>query len=325
MTTLSHKTIRSLFTGANSVLVASHIRPDGDAVGSLLGLGNALIKSGKKVFMALSDGVPSNFHYLFGANLVKRSIPKDQQFDMTISLDISDMDRSGGIFGDREITLNIDHHITNTLFGKYNLNDPDSVATCALIAENLENWGLPSDAETASLLMTGLITDTIGFRTSNMSSKAMRIAASLMDKGAMLPEIYQQALTNKNFDQLIYWGYALKKLQRKERLAWTTLSIDDRQDAGYNGNDDADLNSILSSIIDSDITILFVEQKNGHVKVSWRGKSGFNVSDLATTFGGGGHPAASGADIEGSLENVQATVIEKTFELMEDKENDKFI
>ncbi len=325
MTTPLHKTIRSLFQNANSVLIASHIRPDGDALGSIFGLGNALLQAGKKVYMALSDGVPSNFHYLHAANLVKRSVPKDQKFDLTISLDISDLERSGGIFGEREIILNIDHHITNTLFGKYNLNDPDSVATCALIAENLENWGLSINAETASLLMTGLITDTIGFRTSNMSSKAMRIAADLIDKGANLSEIYQQALTNKNFDQLVYWGYALKKIQRKDRLAWTTLTLRDRQEAGYNGNDDADLNSILSSIIDYDITVLFVEQKNGHVKVSWRGKSGFNVSDLAQSFGGGGHPAASGADIEGSLENVQMAVIDKTLKLMEDKENEKII
>jgi phosphoesterase RecJ-like protein len=269
--------------------------------------------------MALSDGLPSNFRYLHGANLVKRHVPTDQKFDLTISLDISDLDRSGGIFGNREIILNIDHHITNTLFAIYNLNDPESVATCALIAENLESWGLSINADTASLLMTGLITDTIGFRTSNISSKAMRIAADLIDKGADLPTIYQQALTNKNFDQLIYWGYALKKLQRNDRIAWTTLTLDDRKDAGYNGNDDADLNTILSSIIDCDITILFVEQNNGHVKVSWRGKSGFNVSNLAQSLGGGGHPAASGADIEGNLEDVKLTVINKTLELM--KEN----
>jgi phosphoesterase RecJ-like protein len=319
MTIPSQKTINALFSEARSVLLAAHIRPDGDAVGSLLGLGNALIQSGKKVFMALSDGLPSNFHYLHGAQLVKRSVPKDLKFDLTISLDISDMDRSGGIFGNREIILNIDHHITNTLFGKYNFNDPDSVATCALIAENLEGWGLSINAETASLLMTGLITDTIGFRTSNMSSKALRIAADLVEKGADLPTIYQQALTNKSFDQLIYWGYALKKLQRNDRIAWTTLTLDDRKDAGYNGNDDADLNAILSSIIDCDITILFVEQNNGHVKVSWRGKSGINVSDLAQSLGGGGHPAASGADFEGGLEEVQRKVIEKTLELT--KEN----
>jgi phosphoesterase RecJ-like protein len=319
MTIPYRETIKALFTEAQSVLLASHIRPDGDAVGSLLGLGNALILSGKKVFMALSDGLPSNFHYLHGAHLVKRVVPKGLKFDLTISLDTSDLDRSGGIFGNREIILNIDHHITNTLFAQYNLNDPESVATCALVAENLEHWGLSMNAETASLLMTGLITDTIGFRTSNMSSKAMRIAADLIDKGADLPTIYQQALTNKSFDQLIYWGYALKKLKRNDRLAWTTLTLDDRKDAGYNGNDDADLNTILSSILDCDITILFVEQNNGHVKVSWRGKSGFNVSNLAQSLGGGGHPAASGTDIEGSLEEVQFTVINKTLELM--KEN----
>jgi len=316
MTIPSQQTIKNLFSSAQSVLISAHIRPDGDAIGSLLGLGNALHQSGKKIFMALSDGIPTNFHYLYGSQLVKRNIPKDLNFDLSISLDTSDLDRAGKIFENREIILNIDHHITNTNFAKYNFIDPDAVATCAVLAENLESWGLPIDSQTASLLLTGIITDTIGFRTSNMSSKALRITADLIDKGANLPVIYEQALTNKTFHQLIYWGYALKKLERQDRLVWTTLTLDERKDAGYNGNDDADLNAILSSIIDADITILFVEQNNSHVKVSWRAKPGFTVSSLAQLFGGGGHPAASGADIIGNLEDIQKTVIEKTIEFM---------
>jgi phosphoesterase RecJ-like protein len=318
MTLPSNKTIYDLFDHAQSILLAAHIRPDGDAIGSLLGLGISLIENGKSVFLALSDGIPSNFHYLPGANLVKKSVPDDLEFDLTVSLDTSDLERSGGIFGDREIILNIDHHITNTLYGKVNFNDPDAVATCAILAENLESWGLKINSETARLLMTGLITDTIGFRTSNMTPKALNIAADLFEKGANVPEIYDQALTTKSFEQLVYWGYALKRLKRINNLAWTTLTLQDRKDAGYNGNDDADLNAILSSIIDSDITILFVEQNNGHVKVSWRGKPGKNVSSLAQSLGGGGHPAASGADLEGSLEDVQNKVIEKTLKIMED-------
>lgn len=316
MTVPSQQMIKSLIVNAKSVLISSHVRPDGDAIGSVLGLGNALKEIGKKVVMVLSDGIPSNFHYMHGAKLVKRDVPKDLVFDLTISLDASDLERTGGIFGDREITLNIDHHITNTLYAKFNLNDPSSVATCALLAENMESWGLSINSETASLLMTGIITDTIGFRTSNMSSRALRIAADLIDKGANLPQLYEHALTNKTFPQLIYWGHALKKLERNDRLVWTTLTLDDRKNAGYNGNDDADLNAILTSIIDADITILFVEQNNGHVKVSWRGKPGFNVSELAYTLGGGGHPAASGADIKGEVGDVQNNVIEKTLELL---------
>jgi phosphoesterase RecJ-like protein len=318
MTLPSNKTISNLFANAQSILLAAHIRPDGDAIGSLLGLGNALMESGKQVFLALSDGIPSNFHYLPNANLVKKSIPENMVFDLTISLDTSDLERSGGIFGNREIILNIDHHITNPLYGRYNFNDPDAVATCAILAENLENWGLTINPETATLLMTGIITDTIGFRTSNMTPKAMKIAADLFEKGANVPEIYHQSLTTKSFEQLVYWGYALKSLKRINNLAWTTLSLEDRKVAGYNGNDDADINAILSSIIDCEITILFLEQNNGHVKVSWRGKPGRDVAALAQSLGGGGHPAASGADIEGSLEEVQNKVIEKTLKIMEE-------
>jgi phosphoesterase RecJ-like protein len=312
MTNPTNNQIRELFSKAQTIIIAAHVRPDGDAVGSLLGLGNACMQAGKKVFMALSDGVPTNFHYLHGSNLVKKSIPKDFEYDLTISLDTSDLDRSGGIFEEREIILNIDHHVTNTLYGKYNYNDPDSVATCAIIAENLENWGLEINKETASLLLTGILTDSIGFRTSNISPKAMKIAALLMEKGANLPEIYQQALINKSFEQIVYWGYALKRLKRDKNIAWTSLTVEDRDAAGYNGNDDADLNSIISSIQDCPVSILFVEQNNGHVKVSWRAKPGIDISSLAQMLGGGGHPAASGADLMGTLDEIQKLVIEKT-------------
>lgn len=318
MTLPPNDQIYTLIKDAQSFLIAAHIRPDGDAVGSLLGLGNALIQAKKKVTMVLSDGVPSNFHYLVGSKLVKKSVPDKDHFDLTISLDTSDLERSGGVFGEREILLNIDHHVTNTMYGCFNYNDPDSVATCAILAEKLEDWGLEIDATTASLLLTGLITDTIGFRTSNMSSKAMKISAFLMDKGANLPKIYQEALINKSFEQIVYWGAALTRLKKEKQLAWTSLLIDDRKEAGYNGNDDADLNSILSSIQEVLVSILFVEQPGGSVKVSWRAKPGVDVSSLAQALGGGGHPAAAGVDLKGTLDEVQEIIIEKTKNLLDE-------
>lgn len=318
MTLPTNDQISTLFRNANSILIAAHIRPDGDAVGSLLGLGNALIQAKKKVLMVLSDGVPSNFHYLHRAGLVKKSVPEGMNFDLKISLDTSDLERSGGVFNNQEITLNIDHHVTNTMYGRFNYNDPDSVATCAILAEKLEDWGLEIDKETASLLLTGLITDTIGFRTSNMSSKAMRLAASLMDKGANLPEIYQKALIDKTFEQIVYWGSALQRLNKENEIVWTTLLIEDRKEAGYNGNDDADLNSILSSIKEVLVSVLFVEQPGGSVKVSWRAKSGIDISSLAQSLGGGGHPAAAGVEMKGTLDEVQKIVIEKTHKLLDE-------
>jgi phosphoesterase RecJ-like protein len=305
--------IRDLISNAQTIMVTSHIRPDGDAIGSLLGLGLSLLEAGKQVSMVLVDGFPSAFRYLPGSNQILRSMPRNIEFDLTISLDASDPERLGNAFGERGVDLNIDHHITNVNFGKINFVDPSAVATCAILAEHLPEWGLKINNDTASALLSGIITDTIGFRTSNMNTKAMRITADLMDYGANLPQIYTEALVNRSFEQILYWSYALQKMQRRDGIIWTTLSLADRQLAGYNGNDDADLNNLLSSISEADISVLFVEQNNSHVKVSWRAKPGINVSSLAFSFGGGGHPAASGVDLQGALTDVQNTVMEATF------------
>lgn len=308
----SSNKIRQLIEDAKTILIASHIRPDGDAIGSCLGMGLALRQIGKSVSIVLTDGVPANFNYLPGVKSIVRSVKNDLTFDLTISLDASDPERLGIAMGGREIILQIDHHITNVNFAKYNFVDPLSVATSAIISRHLQEWGLPINAEIATVLLTGILTDTIGFRTSNMNSDALRLAANLIDAGANLPELYHEALIGRTFEQVSYWGNALIRMKKAKTLTWTTLTLADRKQAGYNGNDDADLNTLLSSISECQISLLFVEQGNGHVKVSWRSKPGVDVSQLAFSLGGGGHPAASGADIAGDLESVQKLVVQKT-------------
>jgi phosphoesterase RecJ-like protein len=322
MTKPTNELIKELFSKANTVLIATHIRPDGDAIGSMLGLGIALKEAGKTVTMINKDGIPAQFIHLPGAREVKRKISETEIFDLTISVDTSDIERSGNVFGTREIILNIDHHITNTNFGKFNYVDPEAVATSSLLAGKIEAWGLKYNPEIARLFMIGLITDSLGFRTSNMNSESLRIAASLIEQGADLPGIYQEVITNKRFEQVNYWGYALVKLERIGRLGWTSLTVSDRAAAGYNGNDDADLNALLSNIADCNITLLFIEQSNGTIKVSLRGKPGFNVADLAVSLGGGGHPAAAGIEMKGKLAEVQSLVIEKTLNIMNKKNYD---
>jgi bifunctional oligoribonuclease and PAP phosphatase NrnA len=311
--------IRQLLADSRRVLIVSHIRPDGDAVGSQLGLGLALANAGKEVRMALADGVPSNFRHLEGTQKVHRGAPPEplQHFDLVATVDCSDLQRTGGILGDRKPDLNIDHHITNLNFGVVNVVEPEEAATAVIIAKYLEEWGLRFNQAIAAALLTGIVTDTLGYRTSNMSPAALRISAMLMEHGADLPDLYNRALINKSFEAAKFWGMGLGKLQRDERLngslrlAWTSLSLADRQAAGYPGNDDADLINVLSTI-DSDVVVIFVEQKNNHVKISWRSRPGIDVSQIALQFGGGGHPAAAGADLPGSLEAVQESVLATT-------------
>jgi bifunctional oligoribonuclease and PAP phosphatase NrnA len=303
------------FQNAQRILVVSHIRPDGDAVGSLLGLGLALQATGKQVQMVLSDGVPVNFRYLPGSQqVVNRS---EAGFDLVVVLDCSDLKRVGNtLSADTVPDVNIDHHVTNLNFAKLNLVDISAVATAEILAESLSMWGLPLEQPVAEALLTGIITDTLGFRTSNMTPKALRVAADLIEVGADLSRLYTQALTQRSFEAVRFWGVGLQRIQRDDGLVWTTLSTDDRKSAGYGGRDDADLINVLSSIQDARIALIFVEQPNGSVKVSWRGQPGVDVSEIALRFGGGGHPAAAGAEIPGGMEEVRSTVLQATRSLL---------
>lgn len=312
------------FRRAQSVLIISHIRPDGDAVGSLLGLGQALQAAGKTVQMVLADGVPASFRHLPGANQISRKVT-DGHYDLVVVVDCSDLLRTGTVQGSRAVDINIDHHITNVNFARINYVCPDAQATAGILAENLDAWGLQVNEPVAKALLTGLVSDTIGFRTSNVTSNTLRLAAWLMDHGANLAELYNRAIVRRSFVAAQYWGQGLARLQREGRLVWTTLTLHDRSQVAYQGNDDADLVNVLSAIDESDISLIFVEQKENHVKVSWRAQPGWDVSQLALSFGGGGHPAASGADIPGALPEVQTRVLEATRQLIAKGSNGKTI
>jgi bifunctional oligoribonuclease and PAP phosphatase NrnA len=208
-------------------------------------------------------------------------------------------------------------------FARLNLVMPESVATCAILADFLPVWGFKIDPDIANALLTGVVSDTIGFRTSNVTAHTLHLAGNLVESGADLPDLYNQALVRRSYEAALYWAQGLSHLQRKDRIIWTSLTLEDRLKAGYTGNDDADLINMLSTVDDMDISVIFVEQKEGRVKVSWRAQPGVDVSQVAFQFGGGGHPAASGAEIQGSLEEVQEKVLLVTFNLLESNSNHK--
>lgn len=309
--------IRDRFATADRILIISHIRPDGDAVGSLLGLGLSLQARGKIAQMVIDDGVPSSFRHLNGSDSVRNRPEGD--FDLCVTLDCSDLMRTGeALTGYGIPDINIDHHATNSNFGRINFVDRQAVSTTEIIIDHLENWGLPINLDIADALLTGLITDTIGFRTANITPKALRMAARMMETGSDLSRLYHQALLTKSFQALRFWGAGLSTLERDGPMVWTTLTMAERIAAGYGGRDDADLINLMSAIEDAKIWIIFVEQPNGNIKVSWRSQPGIDVSKVAMGFGGGGHPAASGAEISGSIDQVRTDVLQDTFRLIND-------
>jgi phosphoesterase RecJ-like protein len=308
--------IKERLDKSKNVVIASHIRPDGDAIGSLLGLGLALRDAGKSVQMVLVDGLPSSFKHLQGSELIVKE-PMGEH-DTFITVDSADFKRVGKPFENFGLPdINIDHHKTNENFGKINLIEAEEVATAAILARHLPEWGYKITKPIAAALLTGIVTDTLGFRTSNTNPSAMRLCAMLMETGVDMNELYMKSLVKKSFPAARYWGAGLSRLEQKNGIVWATLTLNDRKISGYSGNDDADLINLVSAIDGNKVGMIFVEQTDNHVKVSWRAlEPGIDVSQVAKHFTGGGHAAAAGADIPGDLSEIQPLVLRTTHEML---------
>ncbi|MEO5886141.1 MAG: DHH family phosphoesterase [Anaerolineales bacterium] len=308
--------IKARLETAQNIIIASHVRPDGDAIGSLLGLGLALQNAGKSVQMVLVDGVPDSFKHLQGSDLIVNTPSGDH--DTFITVDSADFKRTGKIFENfGQPDINIDHHKTNEKFGKLNLIEAEEVATAAILTNHLREWGYEITRPIADALLTGIITDTLGFRTSNTNPSALRLCATLMETGADMPDLYMRSLVKKSFPAARYWGAGLSSMEQQNGIVWGTLTVEDREKAGYSGNDDADLINMISAIDGNKVGMIFVEQTDQHVKISWRSlESGVDVSPIAKHFKGGGHAAAAGADIPGSLQDIQPLVLKTTREML---------
>lgn len=304
--------IKSRLDAAQNIVIASHIRPDGDAIGSLLGLGLALRNAGKSVQMVLVDGVPASFRHLEGSELIVKE-PQGEH-DTFITVDSADFKRVGKFFENfGSPDINIDHHKTNEKFGKLNLIEAEEVATAAILTNHLPAWGFEITKPVAAALLTGIITDTLGFRTSNTNPSALRLCATLMETGVDMPDLYMRSLVKKSFPAAKYWGAGLSNMEQKDGIVWGTLTLEDRKRSGYGGNDDADLINLISAIDGNQIGMIFVEQHDNHVKISWRAlANGMDVSKVAKHFNGGGHAAAAGADIPGALSEIQPLVLRTT-------------
>ncbi len=308
--------IKSRLDNAKNIVIASHVRPDGDAIGSLLGLGLALRNAGKSVQMVLVDGASASFRHLEGSELIVRE-PKGEH-DTFITVDCADFKRVGKFFENYgQPDINIDHHKTNELFGKLNLIEAEKVATAAILTNYLPVWGYKITKPIAAALLTGIITDTLGFRTSNTNPSALRLCATLMETGVDMPDLYMRSLVKRTFVAARYWGAGLSNMEQKDGIVWSTLTLVDRKKTGYGGNDDADLINMISAIDGNKVGMIFVEQSDSNVKISWRAlEHGIDVSKVAKHFKGGGHAAAAGADIPGKLSEIQPLVLKTTRDIL---------
>jgi phosphoesterase RecJ-like protein len=307
--------LKRLLSKPSQIVVLTHTRPDGDAIASLAALSLSLKSIQHEVVALLPGGVPGRYSYLPGLDLISNDIPN--QVDLIFAVDTADEGRLGVSPEKltRGVDVNIDHHISNTYFGELNFVDVEAASATQVIYDVLKEIQVPITKEIAIGLLTGLVTDTIGFRTENVTPEVLRLAAKLQELGASLSQIKREALYQRTYAALRYWGCGLSRLQQENGITWTTLKLEDRGKAGYSGYDDADLINLMSNVENTRVAVILIEQPGGQVKVSWRSKKGLNVSRLAEGFGGGGHEAAAGAMIQGDLEGVTTIVLAATHQM----------
>jgi phosphoesterase RecJ-like protein len=307
--------LKRLLNKPSQVLVLTHTRPDGDAVASLAALSLSLKSIQHEVVALLPGGVPGRYSYLPGLELISEDLPN--HVDLIFAVDSAD-ERRLGVSPEklpRSVDVNIDHHISNTYFGQINIVDVTAASATQVLHDVLKEIRVPISKDIAIGLLTGLVTDTIGFRTENVTPEVLRLAAELQELGASLSQIKQEALYQRTYAALRYWGCGLSRLEQENGVTWTTLKLEDRGKTGYPGYDDADLINLMSNVEKTRVAVILIEQPGGKVKVSWRAKKGLNVSRLAEGFGGGGHEAAAGAMIQGDLEGVTTNVLAATYQM----------
>ncbi len=251
-----------------------------------------------------------------------RVLEGEPNYDLIVVVDTAELPLLGSLysehvdfFSDIPI-LNIDHHISNTQFGQVKLID----TTAASATQILYNWFTSEPewkrfmtADLATLLLTGLITDTRSFQNPNTTPKSLEIAAELLDIGARQQEIIQHIYKTKPLSTLKIWGRALNKIQMDEdaRIVWSLISHEDMEEMGATSKETSGiLDELISTIPDADVYILFTELEGGGLKASLRSSPAIDVSRLAArTFGGGGHARAAGFSVK-KFSNFQLAVIE---------------
>ncbi len=313
MTILNWTEATGAVDSAKSILLVTHISPDGDAIGSLLGLGNALRERGCAVTTLVVDkGVPPYLRFLPGADGVLPALTSGE-WELMISLDASDEERTGdaGVYGraHSKTVINIDHHPTNTLFGGIYLFLPDAVSTSQIVQQWLEFINQPLTRDSALPLLTGLVTDTQGFRTSNVRPETLGYAQKLMQAGASLTEVTQRTLASTPYQNIQLWKYVLPSVELKDGVISAMVTQEDAHRAGLADVTDAGLVEFLVTANEAMISVVFKALTDGRIEVGFRCKPGYDVSKVAFSLGGGGHKQASGATIAGPLDVAKARVM----------------
>ena len=302
-------------------LVTTHVRPDGDALGSEVGMAGLLRQKGKHVRVVNSSPTPPRYDFLdpegtlfehFGSKAKPEELTDRE---VAIILDLSAWNQLGdmaeyvrGFAGPRVV---IDHHVSQDDMGAIFLKDTSAEATGTLVMNAMKSLGGAFTREVATGLLTAIAMDTGWFRHTNTRPRTLRAAAELIESGAPITSIYQNLFERNTIGRLKLMGETLSGLKTEMggKVAYATISRDDLLRTGAIPQDSEDLVDFTVSLYGVEVGMLFIEQARGGVKVSFRSRNGLDVARLAATLGGGGHRAAAGATLPGTLRESVARAL----------------
>jgi phosphoesterase RecJ-like protein len=311
--------VAGALTSARHVVLTTHVNADGDGVGSEIGLWYLLRARGVSVSIANPTGIPDRFNFLIpaGADVSDRAVGEIERADVVASLDIGDLSRLGNLANviskRRQLTLVcIDHHVGPVkLPAGPCLIAPEATATAELVFDlaSVADW--PLTPEVAQALYVGLLTDTGGFRFSNTTARALRIAAALLEKGVDPESIYASVYASAPEGRVRLLAEVLQTLvvEPEVGLAWVSVPADALRRHEVTADDLDGIVEFPRSIAGVRMALLFRHIGSGRIKVSFRSMGEVDVAELAHQFGGGGHHRAAGASLTGTMAEVEETVL----------------
>ena len=300
---------------SQTIVLACHVNPDGDALGSMLGLALALKPLGKTVTCLSEDGVPALLSFLPGAELVRQTTDQPE-FDLALVVDSGDLPRVGStvqpLIGRAKQVVDIDHHVTSGAFGDIRVLDARAASTAEIVYALLLTLQVPITPEIATCLFTGILTDTGSFRFQNVTPNTLTVAAALLEAGAPPAFISEHVFENRTFAATQLLGCALASLQRTPggKIVWAHITAANFADTHATDQDTEGIVSYVRGVQNAEVGILFREMAGGGVRVSLRSRDTVNVAEVAEQFGGGGHKMASGCTVNLPLAAAEKSVID---------------
>ncbi len=313
----SFEQIGEVLRNHQSFVLISHVRPDGDAIGSQLALGFSLMAAGKTVYLINEDGLPDNLAFMSGSEKIALPPAAPLDVEVAIALDTATKPRLGDnalhAASKAKIWLNIDHHKSNPAYGDLNLIDSTSPATGQILYQLITALELPLPAESRDAIYVAVSTDTGSFQYPSTTAKTYRMAADLIDQGLDVGTLNSQTYDNHPYRRVELMRALLNTLELSPDglVANWELRDQTRLDLALLPEDSEGLIDIIRAIRGVQLAVFFEELVDGKIRISMRSKDKrLDVCQIAMEFGGGGHALAAGIRMKGPLEEAKSLVLE---------------